>query len=295
MSLECTAKLSICVLVVAIYAGECLVYNLYCSPSLRWALLFNCALALALWSYLATAWTDPGTAASQDWQAWSKLRAEEQGAVKDSKLRGWAPGRASYCRHCRRGRPERAHHCAQCGRCVLRMDHHCPWLGGCVGWRNHKYFLLMNWWSFWACVAFLLTLRRPNAMVSVSMLSESGLALRMPAFLGVVTAFLFLLITGGMFWSSFLMAARNLTAVEELFSGENPYRLSCLDNLRQLLGHLDLWLLLPLPPAGRPSGTTFPLARGSDWAAEEGAGASEVSTSSSKTSLASSTRKYGSV
>mmetsp|Transcript_116778 Transcript_116778/g.341911 ORF Transcript_116778/g.341911 Transcript_116778/m.341911 type:complete len:303 (+) Transcript_116778:145-1053(+) len=290
-------------LVVAIYVCEWLVYHLYCTPVVGWAVLFNATLALAVWSYLATAFTDPGTPACEEWQAWTAIRAKEPGALRkspgqeqeDSKSRGWAPGQATWCRHCGIDRPERAHHCSQCGSCVLRMDHHCPWVGGCVGWRNHKHFLLMNWWSFWASLVFILTLRRPNASQALDIIAEGGISSSVPPLAGVLCAFLFLLITGAMFFSAFLMAARNITAVEDLFNGENPYRLSCLDNLRQLLGPFDLWLFLPLPPGGKRSGTAFPTAEGSDSAVEEGAAASEASASSSKASFASSARKYGSV
>lgn len=48
------------------------------------------------------------------------------------------------CGSCLRWKVERAHHCRQCGKCVLKMDHHCPWLGTCIGFRNYKYFLLLQ-------------------------------------------------------------------------------------------------------------------------------------------------------
>lgn len=48
------------------------------------------------------------------------------------------------CGTCLRWKVERSHHCRQCGKCVLKMDHHCPWLGTCIGFRNYKYFLLLQ-------------------------------------------------------------------------------------------------------------------------------------------------------
>mmetsp|Transcript_27731 Transcript_27731/g.56094 ORF Transcript_27731/g.56094 Transcript_27731/m.56094 type:complete len:211 (+) Transcript_27731:82-714(+) len=183
----CLAKLAIPI-VLLIYAGEWMVYHLRSTPSVGWALLFNAVFVLAVWSYLATALMDPGTPSSAEWEAWSATRTAARGLVapkdpgkedsEDSRTRGWAPGEVTWCRHCKQERPERAHHCSQCASCVLRMDHHCPWIGGCVGWRNHKCFLLLNWWSFWASLVFLLTLRQPNALQAINVLGDGSIPMR---------------------------------------------------------------------------------------------------------------------
>jgi len=69
-----------------------------------------------------------------------------------------------------------------------------------------------------------------------------------------------LLVTGGMFFQSLNQSLRNITVIEELFPGENPYRMHHdLDNLRQVVGPLDWKTLLPIPYAKRPPGTSFPL------------------------------------
>mmetsp|Transcript_55347 Transcript_55347/g.157271 ORF Transcript_55347/g.157271 Transcript_55347/m.157271 type:complete len:293 (-) Transcript_55347:67-945(-) len=265
MSWRCLPKIALGV-VLLIFVFEWLVYHVFSKPEPGWAALFNAVLALALWSYLAAALTDPGTPRCAEWEEWRLAHAKALGSIKEAKdeaeaARAWAPGEARWCKDCGCKRPERAHHCRQCGVCVLRMDHHCPWIGTCVGWRNHKFFLLFNWWTFWACLAFLVTLRQPNAMVAVGEMVEGGPGPRMlPAF-GVLVAFLFILVTGGMFCSSLAMAGQNVTAVEELYSGDNPYRLSsCLDNVRQLLGPPDWRLALPLAPERRSRGTSFPVA-----------------------------------
>mmetsp|Transcript_42270 Transcript_42270/g.117704 ORF Transcript_42270/g.117704 Transcript_42270/m.117704 type:complete len:298 (-) Transcript_42270:59-952(-) len=289
------------VIVLGIYAGEWFIYHIVCEPVLGWAILFNCFLALAVWSYLATALTDPGTPDCMEWQAWSSLRAREPGLrasgdEAEAAARGWAPGVVTWCQKCQRERPERAHHCSSCGTCILRMDHHCPWIGGCVGWRNHKYFLLLNWWSFWTSLAFILTIRGPSMVEAINLVGSLTRRFSMVPAVGMLNAVLFLLITGGMFFSSLVMGARNITAIEELFHGENPYCLSCLDNLRQLLGPVDLRILVPLPPLNRPTGTAFPVSRpekASVAGPEEGAGGSPAASFGSQ--AAGPASKYGSV
>jgi len=265
------------------FFGEWWIYHVVCTPELCWAMLFNPVFILAIWSYLATVLTDPGSDACTEWKKWNMWREAQNpprlGAPAEEssgpQARGWKPGEATWCTLCGRERPERAHHCRQCGHCVLRMDHHCPWVGGCVGWRNHKYFLLMNWWSFWTCLVFLVSLRHPSTMQAIGAIdmviegSEYGAVL----LVGVMSAGTFMFVTGGMFASSLWMASKNITIVEEAFKGDNPYRLpSSLDNLRQLFGPLDWQLFVPLPPKTPLSGTSFPLGKPRSADEEDGTG-----------------------
>lgn len=268
---SCCALFTVCIVLV-IYFAEWWLYHVVCTPVWSWAILFNLVFALAIWSYIATVLTDPGTRFSKEWQDWSLQRVKDaqtcaqHGAGSEEgghRRMVWRPGEVTWCRECKGERPERAHHCSQCGCCILRMDHHCPWVGGCVGWRNHKYFLLLNWWSFWACLVFLLSLRQPSCVQTLNIIEDTitGNPSILPLF-GVLGAVVFLLVTGGMFWSSLLMAARNSTAVEELYPDGNPYRLpSDLDNLRQLVGPFDWRVFVPITPARGLPGTIFPVAK----------------------------------
>jgi len=265
------------------FLGEWWIYHVLCTPELSWAVVFNLMFILAIWSYLATVLTDPGSNACSQWKDWNMWRAAQNAPRLDpqteqsssAKTRGWKPGEVTWCVPCGRERPERAHHCKQCGHCILRMDHHCPWAGGCVGWRNHKYFMLMNWWSFWTCLLFLLTIRRPGLVqgmgaiqVVVEGSEDSTLLL-----LSVMSAGMFMCITGGMFTSTLWMASKNVTILEETFKGDNPYRLpSSLDNLRQLLGPLNWQCFVPLPPKQPLSGTSFPIAKPQSSDEEDGKG-----------------------
>ena len=53
-------------------------YHLLLHPGVLWACLFNVTWALALWSYLQTSLTDPGSPASPEWQAWAQARQGER-------------------------------------------------------------------------------------------------------------------------------------------------------------------------------------------------------------------------
>lgn len=77
---------------------------------------------------------------------------------------------------------------------------------------------------------------------------------------GVIVTLVLFVVTAGMGVYSFTMAAKNVSAIEEMFQGPNPYSYgSCLDNLQQLFGPLDYKLLLPLMPVRKDDGTSFPV------------------------------------
>lgn len=257
------------IILVTVYLAEWYVYHIVCHPQLLWAILFNVFFVLALASYLRAACTDPGTPESTEWKNWSlktvgtsdaTINSRREGESEAaSRKRGWAPGEMTKCEVCCKLRPERAHHCSLCGVCILRMDHHCPWVGNCIGWRNHKFFLLLNWWSALACLVWLITLRGPNALEALNVFQLNSNASMIPM-VGVVSTVVLFFVTAGMGAYSLTMAARNVTAIEEMFQGDNPYSYSsCFDNLQQLCGALDYKLVLPLLPARRGDGTTFPV------------------------------------
>lgn len=251
-------------LVLGIYAWEWYAYTFLCKPAWGWAILFHALFIMAVWSYLQTVATDPGTSRCEEWRAWSEARTalgeSAKGAEEDDpESRAWQPGRATWCAECAAERPERAHHCRDLGVCVLRMDHYCPWVGNCVAWRNHKYFLLMNFWSFWACSVLLATMREPSASEAITLWMADGELYRGPA-IAAITSALFWAVTGGMFLNSLFMACRNITTIEEFYYGSNPYELpSSQENVKQLFGAFDWRFLLPVAPLESLSGCQFPL------------------------------------
>eukprot|EP01017_Pseudomicrothorax_dubius_P032406 TRINITY_DN4245_c0_g1_i1.p1 TRINITY_DN4245_c0_g1~~TRINITY_DN4245_c0_g1_i1.p1 ORF type:complete len:346 (-),score=57.87 TRINITY_DN4245_c0_g1_i1:184-1221(-) len=93
---------------------------------------FHFFALMFVWSYLATALTDPGKVP----QYWGFFMENPETQQK------------KYCLHCHTYKPERCHHCSLCNRCVLNMDHHCPWVGNCVGFYNKKFFILLLFYSY---------------------------------------------------------------------------------------------------------------------------------------------------
>lgn len=268
------ARVTVAVM-IGLYAAEWYIYHFVARPEIVGAILFNVTFVLALVSYCRTACTDPGTTQSPEWRTWSSLIVAQASAddtragsflgekfglkkKEKPKKRYWAPGETSTCEECKLERPERAHHCKQCGVCILRMDHHCPWVGNCIGWRNHKFFILFCWWSFAATGTWLATLRKPNAVETLQYFLDYE-DIRPIAF--VIITILLLLVTGGMTAFSVHMAAKNVTSIEELFPGDNPYCFgSSMENIVQLMGPLDYKILLPTFPVSTTFGTSFPIA-----------------------------------
>lgn len=271
------AKISVAV-VLCIYFSFWYVYHFVCKPDLRWAIVFNVAFFMGVWSYLRTCLTDPGTPACKEWKRWESTRSEQDAQrtkesyenddeqIRRRRQNSYSPGEATWCSKCSRERPERAHHCSMCGVCVLRMDHHCPWIGTCVGFRNHKYFILMNMWTFLASFVYLTTSRKPSVYDLLDLTSDYQPSMGLAPVVLAVMSIVFSMVTGGMFLYAIWLANRNLTTIEELFRGKNPYRLTNFaDNLSQLIGPLEPRMLLPLEvdrAGSECDGTTFPLGDG---------------------------------
>lgn len=160
-----------------------------------------------------------------------------------------APGLdPTYCDKCRRDRPARAHHCKACGVCVMKMDHHCPLVGNCIGRQNLKFFIVLNWWQFVGSLVFLLYPGGPTHYAFRHIpFAEDGVQVRVVRYAAVLWALGICVISSKTFLGTLWLAAINTTAVESLYTGENPYRSpTWTENLRDALGPLDLRLCLPL-------------------------------------------------
>lgn len=67
-------------------------------------------------------------------------------------------GDRRHCKWCVKYKPDRCHHCRICDMCILKMDHHCPWVYNCVGFRNHKYFFLLLFYTTLDCHLIIWTM-----------------------------------------------------------------------------------------------------------------------------------------
>lgn len=284
----CSALLVGCVL--AFLGGQWYAFEVLCQPPVSWSRAYDILIVLSIWSFLRTVLTDPGTPASEEWRAWladegtSLLKKVPDSEVRDDvgeqcvlggrpwfgeerSLRPptpWPAGGPSRCAQCKCCRPERAHHCRRCGVCVLRMDHHCSLVGTCVGWRNHKYFLLLQLWQWAACFAVLYAPDGPGrCALRGHHMSRSFPTLFQVDIAAVWAAGMFV-ITGRTLLTTLYSACWNETSIEARYAGDNPYTFpECESNLQQLFGSLcDPRLLLPLEPVGRDcDGAIFPAPR----------------------------------
>jgi len=244
------------------------IFSSLCRPLWYWAVIFDVLCVLVGWSFLLTTFSDPGTKDCPEWQAWRRESGcedlpaplkEEQDRLKGKPT---TPGQPSYCDKCDHYRPERAHHCQVCNTCVLRMDHHCPLIGNCVGWRNHKFYLVLQFWQFWACVVFLFAPTGPGQSALYTDQRHLGAYNGILIAFSIIWAFALSIISGRTFIVSTFMAARNETHIEtnQYRLQNNPYAMpSALGNLELLLGKLDPWLMLPVGRSGSSGrGTSFP-------------------------------------
>lgn len=102
--------------------------------------------AMILICYVLSAITSPGLVPEAwEWQLGSDKALPLMREVKSS------TGERRRCKRCMTYKPDRCHHCRVCKACILRMDHHCPWIMNCIGFGNHKYFLLLVFYSVLGC------------------------------------------------------------------------------------------------------------------------------------------------
>lgn len=94
---------------------------------------FQWLWGFALWSYVQTMLSNPGTT--------PKLRPPAD-LPADQVL---------TCSECKQWKPPRTHHCSNCERCVHKMDRHCFWINNCIGALNLKFYMLFLLYLTGAC------------------------------------------------------------------------------------------------------------------------------------------------
>mmetsp|Transcript_6460 Transcript_6460/g.14923 ORF Transcript_6460/g.14923 Transcript_6460/m.14923 type:complete len:493 (-) Transcript_6460:265-1743(-) len=236
-------------------------------------LVFNTLWALAIGAYLRVQYTDPGRLPKR----WQDFVVEAGAALAvQEPICGWQPGFATLCLQCDWPRPERAHHCSVCGVCVMRYDHHCIWINNCVGINNHKYFLLVGFYSMLATVfAFLTTLSETcgffYALGRWSFFKVnpgwSGDDILLRSFFTVGWFFYLQFATSMTIFCIvfFRLASKNLTKVEDVMQHRlctrfNPYdQGSAVANVAQVFGQFGFdWLLPIVPRKPLSDGVIFP-------------------------------------
>jgi len=164
-------------------------------------------------------------------------------------------GERRHCKWCAKYKPDRCHHCRVCRQCILKMDHHCPWIANCVGFRNHKYFFLLLFYSSIACNLIIWTMLESvqtsvDTKVPFSTMFMLIFGETLASFIGLVVTVFFLFHVWLMF--------KAMTTIEfcEKSLKKADYSISSYDrgglgNMKAVLGdNLLLWLLPLSPPKG---------------------------------------------
>mmetsp|Transcript_43432 Transcript_43432/g.93036 ORF Transcript_43432/g.93036 Transcript_43432/m.93036 type:complete len:308 (+) Transcript_43432:97-1020(+) len=230
--------------------------------------VFNLVWLLAIWSYLRSSLSDPGTV-PEEWVNFihNQNQAQPADAAVDSTTSSrWSTDGVTTCLKCQQKRPPRSHHCSICGRCILRMDHHCPWIGNCVGFKNHKFFVLMTFYGMLAGLLFVLSAVPQVRGLLLGKLKAShtlgfGATVRdmMLFSLGIILAASFSLSLGGLWATHAYFLATNLTSIEVASSGRNPYSLGVKQNVQQVMGKFEVAWFIPIHPSEpQTDGLTFP-------------------------------------
>merc|ERR1719324_2151609 len=166
-------------------------------------IIFHYVTFMLVICYLRSILTHPGEIPDKEQDAYWEY-VPQDGRVSAAGADGQHPalqeskrsGERRYCKWCAKYKPDRCHHCRVCRTCILKMDHHCPWIYNCVGFRNHKYFFLLLFYSATACnfIAGSMLWSVMEAVASGTFFMELFLLLfgeTLAAFLGVlVTVFL---------------------------------------------------------------------------------------------------------
>ncbi|CAE8616205.1 unnamed protein product, partial [Polarella glacialis] len=161
--------------------------------------VFNGITFLVMICYLRAILTSPGSIPdSQEWEY-----VPQSGVVQPDAKETKKSGDRRHCKWCAKYKPDRCHHCRVCKTCILKMDHHCPWIYNCVGFRNHKFFFLLLFYSAIDCVFITYTMF-PTVKNAVD-LNNSFVSMFMVLFAETLAAFLGLLITMFFFFHIWLM------------------------------------------------------------------------------------------
>lgn len=223
------------------------------------AWVFNSITFMLAICYLRAIFTSPGHIPDKEEDpSWEYTgSAQQEVDVKETKK----SGERRHCKWCAKYKPDRCHHCRVCKTCILKMDHHCPWIYNCVGFRNHKFFFLLLFYSAAACIWITVTMI-PTVKAAIDNADNSFVAMFLVLFAETLAAFLGLLITLFWFFHIWLMLKAMSTiefcekSTKNSSYDSSIYSLGLGGNIRAVLGDYALLWFLPInPPSG--SGTAF--------------------------------------
>lgn len=193
-------------------------------------------LVLFAWAFLGTMFMDPGFLPF-DW-----VRTQRTRYSYEEQLSGLAIQEKQF-EYAEQNRPPSSVFSHSAGRFVVRGDHICMWVSNWVGKRNHKQFLLMNFWGTLMCMLF--------GCVTVLSLSPKASFLRFfLELLAVCTEASFGLTMLCMLIGSLFNLSKNRTTLMDI-KDEESTDLGCCNNFKEVCGEGPLWSwLIPTPAFG---------------------------------------------
>mmetsp|Transcript_26541 Transcript_26541/g.61391 ORF Transcript_26541/g.61391 Transcript_26541/m.61391 type:complete len:339 (+) Transcript_26541:2-1018(+) len=219
--------------------------------------IFNVLTFMLVLCYVWCIVVHPGTIPDRDIDpSWEYVPQDGKAAANEAQLLEWKrSGDRRYCKWCAKYKPDRCHHCRVCRLCILKMDHHCPWIYNCVGFRNHKYFFLLLFYSALAC-HFITWTMLETVLKSVDQATPFS-TMFLLLFGEILAAFVGILVTGFFAFHVWLMLSA-MTTIEfcEKATGKrarsrSPYSRGVGGNIRAVLGEYPLlWFLPTAPPTG---------------------------------------------
>jgi hypothetical protein len=169
-------------------------------------------------------------------------------------------GERRHCKWCGKYKPDRCHHCRVCRTCILKMDHHCPWIYNCVGFKNHKFFFLLLWFTVLDCHMIAWTMfESVQASVEVD---TPFLTMFLLLFGETLSSFLGILVTAFFCFHIWLMFKAMTTiefcekSLKKVGYKDSPYDHGMFGNITTVLGPNPLLWFFPVSnPQG--DGLTF--------------------------------------